>query len=78
MFPIKGSIGRESQKFYLLLAQINLKRESFCNRFQVIGFEQKFALGCKKPLLFIIYYLLLLLFYYLLFLIYLSLTTLGS
>ena len=46
VFPIKGSIGRECQKFYLLLAQINLKRESLDNRFQVIGFERKFALGC--------------------------------
>ena len=46
VFPIKGSIGRECQKFYLLLAQINLKRESLDNRSQVIGFERKFALGC--------------------------------
>ena len=46
VFPNKGSIKRECQKFYLLLAQINLKRESFDNRFQVIGFEHKFALSC--------------------------------
>ena len=43
VFSVKGSIGRECQKFCLRLAQINLKRESFRNRFQVIGFEQKFA-----------------------------------
>ena len=36
---------RECQKFYLLLAQTNLKREIFHNQLQVIGFEQKFALG---------------------------------
>ena len=46
VFSIKGSIGRERQKFYLLLAQANLKRDIFHNQFQVIGFEQKFALGC--------------------------------
>ena len=46
VFPNKGSIKRECQKFYLLLAQINLKRESLDNRSQVIGFERKFALGC--------------------------------
>ena len=40
---------QEEKAKSFLLAQINLKRESFCNRFQVIGFEQKFALGCKKP-----------------------------
>ena len=46
VFSIKGSKKRECQKFYLLLAQINLKRESFDNRFQVIGFQHKFALRC--------------------------------
>ena len=46
VFPIKGSIERECQKTYLLLALINLKRESLDNRFQVIGFDRKFALGC--------------------------------
>ena len=44
VFSIKGSI-RECQKFYLLLAQTNLKREIFHNQLQVIGYEQKFALG---------------------------------
>ena len=39
-------IGRECQTFYLRLAQINLKRETFRNRFEVIEFEQKFILGC--------------------------------
>ena len=46
VFSINGSVRRECQKFYLRLAQINLKREDFCNRFQVSRFEQKFALGC--------------------------------
>ena len=46
VFSINGSVGRECQKFYSRLAQMNLKRETFRNRFQVIGFEQRFALGC--------------------------------
>ena len=46
VFSINGSMGRECQKFYLLLAQMNLQRETFRNRLQVIGFEQKFALCC--------------------------------
>ena len=46
VFSINGSMGRECQKFYLRLAQMNLKRDTFCNRFQVIGFEQKFVLCC--------------------------------
>ena len=46
VFSINGGMGRECQKFYLRLAQMNLKRETFRNRFQVIRFEQKFALGC--------------------------------
>ena len=45
-FSINRCMGRECQKFYLRLAQMNLKRETFRNRFQVIGFKQKFALGC--------------------------------
>ena len=45
LFSINGSMGRESQKFYLRLAQMNLKRETFHSQFQVIVFEQKFALG---------------------------------
>ena len=40
-----GSSGRECQKFYSNLAQYP-KRKTFRSRFQVIGFEQKFALGC--------------------------------
>ena len=46
VFAINGGMGRECQKFYLRLAQMNLKRETFRNRFQVIRFQQKFALGC--------------------------------
>ena len=46
VFSINGSMRRESQKFYLRLAQMNLKRETFRSQFQVIVFEQKFALGC--------------------------------
>ena len=46
VFSINGSMGRECQKFYLLLAQMNVQRETFRNRLQVIGFEQKFALCC--------------------------------
>ena len=46
VFSINGSMGRECQKFYLRLAQMNLKREAFRNRFQVIRIEQKFTLGC--------------------------------
>ena len=37
-------MGREDQKFYLRLAQMNLQRETFRNRLQVIEFEQKFTL----------------------------------
>ena len=46
VFSVNGSMGRECQKFYLRLAQMNLKRETFRNRFQVIRIEQKFTLGC--------------------------------
>ena len=42
VFSINGSMGREC----LRLAQINLKRETFRGQFQVIGFQQKFTLGC--------------------------------
>ena len=43
---ISGRMGRECQKLHLRLTQMNLKRETLRNRFQVIGFEQKSALGC--------------------------------
>ena len=46
VFSIKGSMGRKYQKFYLRLAQMNLKRETCRSRFQVIRFERPFALGC--------------------------------
>ena len=42
VFSINGSMGREC----LRLAQINLKRETFRGQFQVVGFQQKFTLGC--------------------------------
>ena len=41
-------MGRECEKFYLHLAQVNLKKENFRNRFQVIRFEQKFAGGREQ------------------------------
>ena len=46
LFWINGIMGRECQKFYLRLSQMKLKKETFRNRFQVIGFAQKFALCC--------------------------------
>ena len=48
VFSISGKMGRECQKFYLRLAQMNMKRETFRNRFQVIGFEQKVCFGLLK------------------------------
>ena len=45
VFSINNSMGRECEKFYLGIAKMNLKRETFRNLFQVIGFRQKFALG---------------------------------
>ena len=45
VFSINNSMGRECEMFYLGIAKTNLKRETFRNRFHVIGFTQKFALG---------------------------------
>ena len=46
VFSINGSMERECQRFYFRLAQMNLKRETFRNRFEATGFAQKFASGC--------------------------------
>ena len=43
VFSMSGSMGRECQKFYLRMTQVNPKRETFRNRFQVITFRQKFG-----------------------------------
>ena len=46
-FSINDIMGRECQTFYSRLEQmIAEKKETFCRRFQVIRFEQKFSLGC--------------------------------
>ena len=51
VFSINGNIGRVCQKFYLRLAQMNQKRETFHNRFQVIRFEQSLLWVAKSSLL---------------------------
>ena len=46
VFLINGSMGRECQNFTHICYKCYLKKETIHSRFQVIGFEQKFALGC--------------------------------
>ena len=53
VFSINGSKGRECQKFYLRLAQMNLKKETLRNQFPVNEFEQKFALSCQNQVFFV-------------------------
>ena len=46
VFSINGSMEGECQRFYSRLEEMISKRETFRSRFQVIGLEQKFVLGC--------------------------------
>ena len=46
VFSLNGIMGREYKNFIRVWYNWHLKRETFRSRFQVIGFELKFALGC--------------------------------
>ena len=46
VFSINGSMEGECQRFYSSLEEMISKRETFRSRFQVVGLEQKFVLGC--------------------------------
>ena len=45
VLSVNGSMGRESQKFYLRLAQMISEKRDLRSRFEVTGFERRFALG---------------------------------
>ena len=46
LWCFQSTVVWEEKKFYLRLAQMNLKRQTARYPLQVIRFEQKFVLGC--------------------------------